>query len=176
MASCRNAAIVNAIAARGHNVTVISTDLDPNPPKNVKYIHLEGVYDFIYENEKFDILSFVHMNPIESIDPIYSFSVLACQGIERASGLQILLNYPQDFKFDLIIYDFSTGPCLLGFLHRFNYPPVVGVTSFNNPPYTPNIVGGHNQYSYQPYLTSTFSNNMTFFERMFNLVLYAVDY
>lgn len=172
----RNAVLVNAMAARGHNITVLSTDFDPNPPTNVTYIHLEGVYDFMYEKEKLELISMGYMNPVESIEPLYSFSVLACQGIQRASGLHTLLNYPKDFKFDLIIYDYTLGPCLLGFLHRFKYPTLVGVTAFNNPPYTPNIVGGHQQFSYQPYLTSKFSNRMTFWERFYNLYLYAVDH
>lgn len=172
----RNAALVNAIAARGHNVTVISTNFDPNPPENVTYIHLEGVYDFMYKDEKLDLISFGYMDPLEAIEPMYSFSTLACKGIQRASGLQTLLNYPENFQFDLIIYDYTLGPCLLGFMHRFGYPAVVGVTSFNNPPFTPNIVGGHIQFSYQPYFTSKFSNKMTFWERLYNLYLYAVDH
>ncbi len=168
--------LTNAIAAHGHNVTVISTDLDPNPPANVTYIHLDGVYEYMYEEEEVDLVSMGYMSPVEAIEPIYSFSWISCEGIKRASGLQTLLNYPKSFKFDLIIYDYTLGPCLLGFLHHFNYPPVVGVTSFNNPPYTPNIVGGHIQFSYQPYLTSTFSNRMTLWERFHNLYLYAVDH
>lgn len=130
----------------------------------------------MYEKEKLELVSMGYMNPVESIDPIYSFSVLACEAIQHTSGLQTLLNYPEDFKFDLIIYDYTLGPCLLGFLHRFNYPALVAATAFNNPPYTPNIVGGHNQFSYQPYLTSKFSNRMTIWERFFNLFLYAVDH
>ncbi|KAG4074385.1 hypothetical protein HA402_000364 [Bradysia odoriphaga] len=118
-----------------------------------------------------------NMSPVEAIEPVYSFSTLACQGIKHSStGLQTLLNYPKNFKFDLIIYDYTLGPCLLGFLHRFDYPPLIGVTAFNNPPYTPNIVGGHSHFSYQPYLTSKFNNKMTFWERIYNLYLYAVDH
>lgn len=142
----------------------------------MNYIHLDGVYDFVHENHKFDIESWKYSNPVEAMEIIYSFSMSACKGIQRANGLQKLLNYPKNFKFDLIIYDYTLGPCLIGFLHHFNYPPVVGVTPFNNPPYTPNIVGGHNYFSYQPYITSSFSNKMTFWERIFNLYLYAVDH
>lgn len=41
---CRNSALANGLAARGHNVTVISPDVDENPPNGVHYIHLEGIY------------------------------------------------------------------------------------------------------------------------------------
>lgn len=172
----RNSVLVNALAARGHNVTIISTNIDPKAPTNVSYIHLDGVYEYMYGNAKLNHISVRDVSAVEAIEPIYSFSTLACQGIERANGLRTLLNYPKNFKFDLIIYDYTTGPCLVGFLHYFNYPPLVGVTAFNNPPYTPNIVGGHTQFSYQPYLTSRFSNRMTLWERFYNLYLYAVDH
>lgn len=130
----------------------------------------------MYKDEKLDLVSMGYMNAVESIDPLYSFSMVACQGIQRANGLKTLLNYPDNFKFDLILYDYTLGPCLIGFLHHFNYPALVSVTAFNNPPYTSDIVGGHNQYSYIPYLTSKFSNKMSFLERIFNLYLYAVDH
>lgn len=43
-----NSAIVNALAARGHNVTYVSPDLDKNPPKNVHYIHMAEMYNEAY--------------------------------------------------------------------------------------------------------------------------------
>lgn len=44
----RNSALANGLAARGHNVTVVSPDIDKNPPKGVHYIHLEGIYSDEY--------------------------------------------------------------------------------------------------------------------------------
>lgn len=41
----RNSALVNALAAKGHNVTVASLDKDDKPPKNVSYIYFEGIYN-----------------------------------------------------------------------------------------------------------------------------------
>lgn len=45
---CRNSALANGLAARGHNVTVISPDIDKNAPKGLHYIHLEGIYSDEY--------------------------------------------------------------------------------------------------------------------------------
>lgn len=42
-----NSAICNELANRGHNVTVISPDLDKNPPAGVHYIHMENQYNEI---------------------------------------------------------------------------------------------------------------------------------
>lgn len=84
--------------------------------------------------------------------------------------------YPDDFKFDLILYDFTLGPCTLGFLHKFNYPPVVGITAYNNPPYTIEILGGHNFYAYIPYCSLNYDSNMSFWQRLHNLYIHAYDY
>lgn len=97
-------------------------------------------------------------------------------GIIKSKGIHNLLNYPNDFKFDLILYDFTLGPCILGFLHKFNYPPVVGVTAFNIPSYTIELVGGHNYYAYIPYFSLNYDTEMTFFQRLFNIYIYAYDY
>lgn len=44
----RNKAFANELAARGHNVTIISPDEEKNPPKNTHYIHIEGLYSDLY--------------------------------------------------------------------------------------------------------------------------------
>lgn len=37
------------LAADGnHNITVLSTDIEKKPPKNVHYIHIEGIYEILY--------------------------------------------------------------------------------------------------------------------------------
>ena len=44
----RNRVLTNGLAARGHNLTVISGDLDKNPPNGVHYIHMDGLYSEFY--------------------------------------------------------------------------------------------------------------------------------
>lgn len=167
---------MNDLAAKGHNITVLSTNVDLRAPKNVHYIHLETVYDFIYNDTGMDLIAMASLSHIGALNALYEFSIAACLGITRSNGLQTLLNYPKDFKFDLVLYDYTLGPCLIGFLHRFNYPPLVSFTAFNNPPYTSEIVGGHKYFSYRPYLTTRYSYPMTFLERAITLYMYTLDY
>lgn len=57
--------MANGLAARGHNVTVISVDRDKNPPKNVHYIYLEGIYnDDWREYQKHLFVVTENMNPL----------------------------------------------------------------------------------------------------------------
>lgn len=64
-------------------------------------------------------------------------------GVLQSQGLDTLLGYPSDFKFDLVIYDFIFGPCLIPFLHKFKYPPLIGVSAFNIPSIKRGLIGGH---------------------------------
>lgn len=85
-----------------------------------------------------------------------------------------LLNYPNDFKVDLVIYDYTIGPCFLGFVHKFNYPPMIAVSAFNYPSYTSEIAGGHQFYAYVAHqsLPAT-THRLTFLQRLLNLVIYT---
>lgn len=158
-------------------MTVLSVNADPKAPPNVHYILLEGVYEFIYQEEHIELIGMARMPPAEAVDLLRSFALASCGGVKRAKkGLQTLLNYPKDYKFDLVIYDFSLGPCVLGFLHRFNCPPLIGVTPYNNPPYTTSIMGGHNYFSYIPHFVSLADSHMTFWQRAENLYLHALDF
>lgn len=94
----------------------------------------------------------------------------------KTQGFQALLNYPDNFKFDIILYDYTCGPCLLGFLHRFGYPPLIGVSAFSNPPFTGDLIGGHNYYAYKPYYSLYLNENMTFWERSYNSLVHFMDY
>lgn len=137
---------------------------------------MEGVHEYMYQDAKMDLVQLAYVSPVEGIKICVDYPAAGCQGMRKSNGIQTLLNYPKDFKFDLVLYDYSCGPCILGFLHRFNYPPLVGWTAFNNPPYTINVAGGHNFYSYKPYFTSKYTSDMSFWERVYNLYLYAVGY
>jgi glucuronosyltransferase len=44
-------------------------------------------------------------------------------GVFESKGLNTILNYPKTFKFDLVLHDFTFGPCLLGILKHFHHYP-----------------------------------------------------
>jgi glucuronosyltransferase len=70
------------------------------------------------------------------------------QGIIKSEGVQTILEYPDEFKFDLVIYDFIGGPILLPLIQKFNYPPMIGVAAFDNCPFRSNLVGGYQYAAY----------------------------
>lgn len=97
-------------------------------------------------------------------------------GVLRSDAFKTLNQYPDDFKFDLIVYDFICGPCLLAFMHKFNYPPMVLATAYTNPSAINHIMGGNHYYSYVPHSMLPFNVDMTFWQRIQNFVLHLQEY
>lgn len=75
----------NGLAARGHNVTVISLDRDENPPNGVHYIQTEGLYDGIYK--EFIQSAFVphESHPLRWNVDVADYVALICKGKESCT-------------------------------------------------------------------------------------------
>ena len=99
-----------------------------------------------------------------------------CDTIYKSEGVKQLLNYPDNFKFNLAIYDFTMTPCILGLLPKFKYPPLVGISAFSNPPYTADIVGGDRLgLRVKPYFSLYYDKDMNIFQRLNNGFLNFFD-
>lgn len=111
-----------------------------------------------------------------SIKTLGHYCLLMCQAQEKSVGVKALLNYPDDFSFDLVIYDSTCGPCMLGMIHKFKYPPVIGVTAFNNPPYTTDVMGGYKSgLMAPPFYTLHYGKQMNIFQRTLNGFIHFID-
>lgn len=95
--------------------------------------------------------------------------------ILKTNGFQTLLNYPDDFRFDLVVNDFTAGACLLGFLHKFKYPPLLSVSAFSNPPFSNALVGGHHYVAYVPHYNLVHRGDMNFIQRTYNLMVHLSE-
>ncbi|XP_058832975.1 UDP-glucosyltransferase 2-like isoform X2 [Topomyia yanbarensis] len=115
-------------------------------------------------------------NVIQSMITFYDYAVVLCNGVLKSKGLDVILSYPDNFKFDLVLYDFTAGPCLMGLYHKFGQPPLIGVTAFNIPPYTVDLIGSHKYPAYIPYYTLTYDVDMNFLQRLENVFIYTSDY
>ncbi|XP_055910228.1 UDP-glucosyltransferase 2-like [Eupeodes corollae] len=173
-----NSVLLRRLAELGHNVTVLSVDM-PKPqeklPPNLHYIHLEKGYSMYDSEFKFDITSLIGIRPFDSIPMFYDAGWKTCLGLSRSKGMKQLLDYPDNFKFDLIFNDYTLGPMLLGFLHKFKYPPLIGVSAYLNPPNTIDGMSSHNYPAYVPYHTTSFTGEMSFWQRFENTLLFMFD-
>lgn len=97
------------------------------------------------------------------------------QAVVETAGFQELLDYPDD-AFDLIIHDFTGGPCLVPFVHKFNYVPLIIATPYSNSPFLANVIGGHQYYAYIPHTVLPYNENMTFWQRYINFLYHLIQY
>lgn len=113
---------------------------------------------------------------LQAVLSFYDFGAFMCEGISLSKGLDVIRSYPDDFKFDLVINDYTCGPCLLGLLPKFKYPPLIGISAFNNPPYTSDIVGGDKLgLTTKPFYILNYDLNMNIIERIHNGFINFLD-
>jgi hypothetical protein len=183
-----NRVLAKQLANIGHNVTFLSVNKPTSTEKNLHYIVFEDVYENMESmfaemdgknDTKYNMVDVAKQMSSNKLMAAFGFSFWAtfgCKAIMKAqSGIDKILSYPNDFKFDLIIHDATTGPCLLPLSHKFNYPPLIGVTPFLNPTYSDLIIGGHKYPAYVPHYLINFTQIMNFFERFYNHLLYLIE-
>lgn len=162
--------IFKRLTENGHNVTVLSPDPNKATIPNLHYILAEAVYPTLYASpEAINLTAFLDMNGFQTSAETWRFCHMTSEGFANSNGLQTLLKYPNTFKFDLVMLDFSCGPFLLGFLHKFKYPPMMGFTAFSVPPYVYDFVGGHKRMAYVVhYAANLDANHLSFTDRLLN--------
>lgn len=172
-----NRVLAIGLAAKGYNLTFLSCDTSKEEVKNLHYIHLERAYEFLYEGEdSVEMMDFANHGPIESVTEFAQVSAVVCDGVLSSKGLDTLLSYPNDFKFDAILLDYTWGPCLLPLITRFNNPPLIALSAFANPPFTTDYVGGHKYPAYVPHYNFNYPKEMSFVQRLSNTGLYLLDW
>lgn len=156
---------MNGLLEKGHNLTVVTTFMKNNPAQNLQFIYLEKAYDYL---KTMDLSDMSNDNVFTGLIAGYKYNVIVTDGekvswsikfvlkiyflgILESDGLEKILDYPDDHKFDLVINDFIGGPALLPLLHKFNYPPLVQVAAFDNHPSKMSHIGGHHYPAYGGY-------------------------
>ncbi|XP_058463084.1 UDP-glucosyltransferase 2-like [Malaya genurostris] len=141
-------ALIYGLAAKGHNVTALSVDVESNPPPNVTFIKVEGVYEGFHEEspEIMDFFALGELNPLSMLTMFNAYSYRGCEIALKSNGLRRLMDYPDDFKIDLIINDYLLGPCMSALAqHKFGRPPLIPATAFHGLTTTTSVSG---TYSY----------------------------
>jgi glucuronosyltransferase len=173
-----NRVLIRGLASKGYNITMLSVDNDENPSPNIHYIYLEQAYNALYNSseDSIDVMEYASRSPLIGTLLSQDWCDLTCDGIHQSKGLDQILNYPDNFKFVAVIYDFTCGPCLLPLVHKFNYPPLIAVTAYNNPPFSIQLTGGQKYPGLVPHFFLSYSNIMNFPQRLMNHLIYFLDY
>nr|CAD7426444.1 unnamed protein product [Timema monikensis] len=168
-----NRSLMQALAARGHQVTVVSPDSDPNTGPNLTYILLEGSYENIMDNFKFsggwdDSL-------YQRTSFLAKWSFFNCEYQMSTKGMKKILGYPDGKVFDLIISEAAFTECFMTLIPKFGDPPVVLVSGVGIPPFVDKMTGTPATPSYIPDYQLPLSETMDFQERFLNFITYLVN-
>lgn len=157
----------------GHNITALSADVEKSK-ENFTFLHLDQVYPMIYNgSEELNFFEFTKMGPLELFQLYADVSDKACRGALKSKGYKQLLDYPKDFKIDLVIWDFTMDSCVLGILYKFGSPKIVAVSPYFSTGMIgpnilfPSIVPGHDLL---------FNFNMNFKERFTSALVQLTEY
>ncbi|XP_017778436.1 PREDICTED: UDP-glucuronosyltransferase 2B10-like [Nicrophorus vespilloides] len=161
-----NEKLAEGLLKNGHNVTLLSHDKAKIKHMNYTVIQLEGGYEKIHE--LFDYEESFSQPESADISNFWKVIGLICAHDLSTEGLKTLMKYPEDYKFDLIIWDLNSGECLYPLIKRFGNPPVVGVSPFGLQPYISYMMGSH-YFNYIPFYGTSYTGGaMSFWERISN--------
>lgn len=162
---------LKALAARRHQVTSISAFPQQKPVQNFHDVPIiyEGTYfdDFLVDGNTPKVSKWEELNwGIEFlIEP--TRKVLEHPEVQKwlANGV----------TFDLVIVEALQQDALYALAHHFN-ASLIGVSSFGTDIRIDELVGNSSPLSYVPSILSTFSDHMTFDERLESLYSHIVEW
>lgn len=166
--------LLKALAARGHNITALSVDIEGRKTPYVTHIHMENIYEFYYNKNK-NLTKMQKNSAVNDVLDLAHFRSDSCIPAFNSRGVQILMDYPKTFKFDLVVHDFGASQCLLGFVPRFGSPPLVGVSASTCPVGIADISGNPMYPALIPANHLRVGYSMSFFVRVYNVFIYIYD-
>lgn len=164
--------LMKALAAKGHEVTVISHFPQQEPLRNYRDVSLKGtapplVHIFNVADykgrwyEKY-VSSFV----------LYYFGYQSCVAGLASQPIQDFLKVNQTY--DLIVMEYFNTDCYLGFAHKFK-APLISVGSCSLMPWLNERFANPDNPSYIPVNLMPYSDRMSFLERVENTVSYVCN-
>ncbi|XP_017047211.1 UDP-glucosyltransferase 2 [Drosophila ficusphila] len=151
---------LKALAARGHQVTVINTFKNKETP-NMRFIEAFKVHE--YADAIMELITqstlWQQLNALEFI--ISNFTEVTLQD----KGVKNLLNSGETF--DLVLAEMIQMEALYGMAQHFN-ATLAGFSSFGTDRKVDEAVGNISPISYNPLVTSPRTDKMTFWERLVN--------
>lgn len=157
-------ALMKALAARGHAVTVLTTILLQESVENYEQVDLSFTY------ERKDCTGLRHMNAFSLLHKNMREGNSLCERQLFSPAVHRLLS--QNKTFDAVIIEQLWYQCYYGLVKHYGYPVLVGFLTVGNLPYAMDSVGNPDDPQLNPDMAYPFTDRMTMNERLWN-VLYT---
>ncbi|KAJ2944776.1 hypothetical protein O0L34_g1665 [Tuta absoluta] len=158
--------LIEALARKDHQMTIISHFPMKNPPPNVETISLAGTIPEITNNLTRQNQS-LKPSFVVNLENIMKECLQACETVSRLPAVKALLN--STIAFDLVIVEVFGSECFLPLGERFQ-APVVGLLSSVPLPWVNEQLGNPEATSYVPAYMMGFGQRMNLWERFANTI------
>ncbi|KAK7873059.1 hypothetical protein R5R35_000343 [Gryllus longicercus] len=161
-------AVMKALAARGHQITVISPDPLKEPVTNYTDIDLSFSYKLFRQ-----MITFADMSEVDPVTVVKLLTPGYFQLVDEQLGskqIQDFLKYNASQGFDLVFYEWWGYEALFGLIHAVGSPPQVGILSFGGTVVQWRSIGNPHNPAINPDALTGFTDQMTFWERVQNLM------
>ncbi|KAK7788697.1 hypothetical protein R5R35_012811 [Gryllus longicercus] len=161
-------AVMKELALRGHQITVISPDPLKEPVANYTDVDISFSYEYFRQ-----VITFADMS---EVDPVTMLEMMTPGFIKlvdkQLSSEQIkdFLRYNATQGFDLVFFEWWGYEAFFGLIHAVGSPPVIGILSFGGSIVQFRSIGNPHNPAVNPDVFTGFSEKMTFWERVQNLI------
>ncbi|XP_021193615.3 UDP-glucosyltransferase 2 [Helicoverpa armigera] len=156
--------LLEALARKDHQLTVVTHFPMKNPPPNVQQISLAGTIPEITNNLTVQHDS-IKPDFIRNLEQIMKECVDACSTVAKVPAVKALLNSTETF--DLVIVEVFGSDCFLPLGKKYQ-APVVGLLSSVPLPWVNEQLGNPEATSYVPSYMVGYGQRMTLWERFAN--------
>ena len=153
---------MKALAARGHNVTVVSTIPSKKPIKNYEDVDLSFTY------RRKDCTGLRHMGAFSLLRKNMREANDLCE--EQLFSEPIAHLISSNKTFDAVIIEQLWYQCYYALVNHYNSPVLIGFLSVGNLPYVMDSVGNPDDPLLNPDMAYPFTNKMSLNERIWNTI------
>lgn len=163
---------MKALAAKGHEVTVISHFPQQEPLRNYRDVSLKGTAPpLVHIFNVADYQGLWYEKYVSSFILAY-FGYQSCVAGLSSQQMQDFLKANQTF--DLMVMEYFNTDCYLGFAHKFK-APLISVGSCSLMPWLNERFANPDNPSYIPVNLLPYSDHMSFLERVQNTIGYIYN-
>ncbi|XP_017784593.1 PREDICTED: UDP-glucuronosyltransferase 2B15-like [Nicrophorus vespilloides] len=163
--------LLEELAARGHQVTMIAPYKQDKPIPNYKEIYLEGLADIIGE-QKTVFFDMENMYPVNQVILCYKLGYTFCDFVLKYKPVLDFIN--SNVTVDVVIMDQFLNEALVGIAHQLKAPLIyfstLGTSIWNN-----HLVGNPAPMSHIPHNYLDYQGKMDLSERMHNFFLNSIE-
>ncbi|XP_055692931.1 UDP-glycosyltransferase UGT5-like [Lutzomyia longipalpis] len=125
--------LTDVLAERGHNITFLSSNIYGKKMPNIHHLELDvAKEERVKRLGAIDVFKIGKGNFFNRLNRVNHKSDMQ-EAYTQSSGYQRLQEYPDDFKFDLVIFEYIEQSFLMSFVEKFGNAPVIGASSVAMP-------------------------------------------